>query len=126
MRRSIYIPEPAKQTRRNDKIATKIRERIAESIIRNDLPGLDSCSVAITFVDLSPNLQNAKIYIMPYDANNKEKILNSMIEHTYYFKNILATKMKLRVIPEIIFKIDESVTTQNRIEEIINSFHRNS
>ena len=99
MYRDIYIPASKEQhryARKNDKVAAKIKERLADSLIQNDLPGLGCCTLAITYVDLSPDLRNAKVYIMPYDKTKSAEIIKTMVSYTYHFKNILAKKIKLQ------------------------------
>ena len=123
--REIYIPEQRNVVCRNDKIAAKIRERLANTLIKDGLPGLGECNVAITYVDLSPDLRNAKVYVMPYDKTDNANIIKIMTEHKYYFKNVLAKTIKLRVIPDLVFKIDESLDRQNKIEEILHSLQKN-
>ncbi len=123
--REIYIPEQRNVVRKNDKIAAKIRERLASSLIKNGLPGIGECNVAVTYVDLSPDLRNAKVYIMPYNKADNANIIKIMTEHKYYFKNVLASTIKLRVIPDLVFKIDESLDRQNKIEEILHSLQKN-
>lgn len=106
-------------SRRNDRVASQIRECISTALIRGDLYDMPCDTVTITHVDLSPDLRNAKIFIIPVGGTNTEKVISYFEKNKHYFKNIIATKMKMRFIPEIIFRTDDSFEYSNRIEKLL-------
>ena len=126
----LFTPESGKTgSRRNDKIASQIRECFSTALSRSDFPPVKyedgsivtsaPSPITITYVDVFPDLRNVKVYVMPLGGIKKEETLKFLTSQVHYFKNIIATKMKMRFIPDIIFKIDESLEYSTRIEEIL-------
>jgi ribosome-binding factor A len=77
-------------------------------------------SLTITHVDLSPDLRNAKVFVMLSEEVQKEEVITFLEQNKHYFKEIIATKIKMKYIPEIEFKLDESFEKMQRISKILN------
>lgn len=112
-------------SRRNDKIAAHMKECLSMSLLKGDLYDLPCHTITITHIDLSPDLRNARIFVMPFGGEKTRETINYLEEHKHYFKNIIATKMKLRFIPEITFKNDDSFEYSSRIEKLLQKYHCN-
>ena len=116
-------------SKRNNKVAANIRQCLANAISRGDfqiLPHHEHDSrmpvpVTITYVDLSPDLRNAVVYFIPFGGEKKDECLKFFRLQTHFFKNLLAKKMKLRYIPEILFKIDTSFEYSEKIEHLLDN-----
>jgi len=124
----LFTPEKRKTIgRRNDKIASQIRECFSIAITKGDFPILPNHenesklpnSVTITYVDLSPDLRNATIFFMPLGGLFKEETLLFFELQTHYFKNIIAKKMKMRFIPNILFRVDKSFEYSKKIDSLL-------
>ncbi|MDR1488753.1 MAG: 30S ribosome-binding factor RbfA [Holosporales bacterium] len=106
-------------SRRNERVASEIRECFSAALIREELLDIPCSILTITHVDVSPDLRNAKVFVMPLGGEKMDETLKYLNEHTHYFKNIIATKMKIRFIPEIIFKKDETLEYARKIDSIL-------
>lgn len=124
----LFVPEKKKTTgRRNDKLASQIREAFSMALAKGDFPILPNheedsklkTPVTITYVDLSPDLRNATIYFMPLGGLLINETCRFFELQTHYFKNVIATKMKIRYIPNIIFRADESFEYSKKIESLL-------
>ncbi|MDR0744514.1 MAG: ribosome-binding factor A [Holosporales bacterium] len=124
----LFTPEKRKTvSQRSDKIAAKIKECLSHELTRGNfpiLPGHEAESnppaiITITYVDLSANLRNALIYFMPLGGIKKEESAMFFKLQSYYFKNVIAKKIKLKFIPNIIFRIDDSFDYLQKIESLI-------
>lgn len=122
-RLNLFKSEKNKKTysKRNDKIAVQMKETLSTAFLRGDLYDLPCSSLTVSHVELSADLRNAKIYVMPLGEENKEKIIPFLEQKKHFFKNLMATKMKLKYIPEIIFKLDNSFDYSQKIESLLNS-----
>lgn len=129
---NLFIPQQNTRkvvSRRNDKIATQIRECFSMAISRGDFPVVKDkdgnfissipSPITITYVDVSPDLRNVKVYFMPLCGNNKNETLEFLTLQTHFFKNTIAKKMRMRFIPEVMFKIDDSIEYSDHIEKIL-------
>lgn len=113
--------------RRNDKIASQIRECFAMALARADFPILPNhedesklkVPVTLTYVDMSPDLRNATIFFTPLGGLHKQECLKFFELQTHYFKDVIAKKMKMRFIPNIFFKLDDSFEYSQKIEGLL-------
>lgn len=107
-------------SRRADRVAESIREEIAtflhEGAKDPRLVGL----VTVTAVDVTRDLRSARVFvsILGTDAERRAtyEALESMASHV---RSRLARSLRLRVAPEISFKLDESVARAARIESLL-------
>lgn len=89
--------------------------------------------VTILDVVLSKDLSYAKVFIIFFDILNNDlnqnntkknvKILNNKISN--YIRFLLSKKLKLRIIPKLVFLYDYSVIEYNRLSILIDKVIRN-
>jgi ribosome-binding factor A len=107
-------------SRRADRVAESIREQVA-TFLRDGAkdPRLVGM-ITVTAVDVPRDLRTARIYvsIMGTDSERAATLdaLESMKGHV---RTRLARSLKLRVAPEISFRLDESVARAARIESLL-------
>lgn len=80
---------------------------------------LDRSSITITEVRVSPDLQNATVFIVPLGGQQLPEILDALKERAWYFRRELAHQLKTRVTPRLIFQPDVSFDEAQRIEELL-------
>ena len=89
-----------------------IRETFYDQIIENN-------HITVTEVNVSPDLKNAKVYIMPLGGKNKLEVLDSLNKSNGRIKKIISSNINLRQIPKLQFKIDETFEYAKNIENIL-------
>lgn len=106
--------------RRVMKVAELLREVIAEVIcFKMKNPQLPSF-VTVTRVELSNDIQHAKIFISVIGNNDVKNKAISVLESAKGFISVTASKqMDLRIFPELRFVLDEALDTQIHIEGLI-------
>ena len=75
--------------------------------------------ITITEVNVSPDLKNAKVYIMPLGGENKFEVLDSLNKSNGRIKKLIANNINLRQIPKLQFRIDETFEYAKNIENIL-------
>ncbi|MDR0942549.1 MAG: 30S ribosome-binding factor RbfA [Holosporales bacterium] len=113
--------------RRNDRIASQIREVFSTALARGDFPSLPNHEkesmppdfITITYVDLSPDLKNAKVFVSSLKEEKKDETLKFFSLQSHFFKDLIAKKMRLKFIPNLSFKLDGSIEYSERIEELL-------
>lgn len=113
--------------RRNDKIAAQIRECFSKALTKGDFPILPAHEIesklptiiTITYIDLSPDLRNATVYYIPLGGLKKDVCKVFFDLQTHYFKSLIAKKLKLRFIPNLIFKLDNSLDYSEKIDRLL-------
>ncbi len=127
---NLFMPDRKKKihSRKNDKIAADMRECFALELSRGDFPILPNheqesrmpCLITITYVDLSPDLRNATVFYMTLGGERVLEAQKFFELQTHYFKHMIAKKMKLRYIPQILFKLDKTAEYSEKIESLLN------
>ncbi len=81
--------------------------------------------LTITKVELTKDLRHARVYFSVLGgAKDKHLALKGMNSAKGYIKSLLADKIKLRLMPEIVFKIDESVERVTEIYDILDKIKK--
>lgn len=68
---------------------------------------------------MSPDLQNATVYMMPLGGQFREETLAYLIEITWAIRHQLGKELHLKFTPALRFRLDESFDQAQRIEELL-------
>ena len=105
------------------KIQTKIEHLLLEMFSKSEMSfGDKKFSITITNVDISPDFKNLKIFIEVSNIDKKQKeevIKNLNTKNIYTIKKLLAEKINLRYVPEVIFILDNSNEKLFKMNKII-------
>ena len=107
-------------TRRPDRVAEAIREEVAtflaEGVKDPRVVGL----VTVTGVDVTRDLRHAKVFvsILGSDAE-RSATLDGLASVASHLRSRIGRALRLRVAPEIAFKLDQSVAHAARIESLL-------
>ena len=89
-----------------------LRETFYDQIIQNN-------NITITEVNVSPDLKNAKVFVMPLGGENKCEVIDSLNKANGRIKKLISSNINLRQIPKLQFKIDETFEYAKKIENIL-------
>ncbi len=113
---------------RGERLAGEFQKEISSVIsgrLRSDYPRL-SAIISVTSVDVAPDLKSAKVYVSIYDPD-KERAADSLAilkESAGVIRHELSKVMRLRTVPEIRIKLDESMEYGEKIDRIINELEK--
>ncbi len=105
---------------RNERIAEEIKKVISQ-IISNDLkdPRVDGL-ISVTKVEVTKDLRHATIFISLYGDKTKKDTTFEVISNAKgYIRRELAGKIRIKYIPEISFKMDESIEYGIHINKLL-------
>ena len=85
---------------------------------------IENNNITITEVNVSPDLKNAKVYVMPLGGKKKLDVLNSLNKATGRLKKIISSNLSLRQTPKLIFKIDETFEYAKKINDILDKIKK--
>lgn len=114
---------------RQQRVAEQIRQIIAGLIMRGDMPvpELQTAMVSITHVDVSPDLRNAKIYIMPLGkVESGKKLAQLFNKHQSLIRFQMAKQLQLKFVPTFKFFYDEMFDRIERIDALITKVSESS
>lgn len=112
-------------TTRQNKFARLIQKEISE-IFQQDKRGfLGNTFVTIADVQVSPDLSVAKIYISMMLQQDKAGVLKRIDSHKKEIRHALGQRIgkQVRIIPELIFYVDQVEENAMRIEALIKSLN---
>ena|SRR5690625_1318017 len=76
--------------------------------------------VTVTGVEMSGDLQQAQVFISVLgNQEQKDKTLQAIDAASGFIRSEIGKRVRLRHVPEFIFKMDESIEYGNRIERLI-------
>ena len=110
---------------RPERVAHLMRREVAD-ILRNKLrdPRLSEW-VSVTDVEITSDLSTAKVFvsILPMGVE-REQALKALQGAAGFVRHELAPRLGLREVPEIRFKLDSSIESGARVEEILKRLER--
>ncbi|MBN3948050.1 MAG: 30S ribosome-binding factor RbfA [Nostoc sp. NMS7] len=103
--------------RRVSRVAELIKREVGQMLlngIKDDRVGTGM--VSVTNVDVSGDLQHAKIYVSIYGTDEaKAETMAGLKSATGYVRSELGARVRLRRTPEVIFVEDHSIERGNRV-----------
>lgn len=112
----------SKSFKRSDRIGGAIKRELAKLLhlqMKDPRVGM----VTVTEVEVTSDLAYAKIFItlLEDEAESIRETLAVLNKASGYLRTELARKVKLRQMPELIFKYDESIRRATHIQKLIDS-----
>ena len=110
-------------TTRQLKFAKLIQKEISDIFQRDKRGILDNAFVTIADVRVSPDLGLARIYVSMMLAKDKQAILDKITSRKGEIRKALGNKIgkQVRVIPELVFYLDEVEENAQRMDSLINN-----
>ena len=106
-------------TRRIERVNNLIRQEISELLQHAKDPRLSSF-IAITEVSISPDLRHAKVFVSHMGSREeREATLNALAGASNFLRNQLARHLRLKRIPELSFRWDDSIERGAHLLELI-------
>jgi ribosome-binding factor A len=109
---------------RPDRVGDQIREAISGLLARGAVhdPGIGF--ITVTRVQVSADLQHARVfYTSMGDPQARRETSQALARATPFFRRHLGAALRLRRVPELDFRFDQSIEHQDRIEQILRDLH---
>ena len=106
---------------RSRRIAEQVQRELSE-IIRLELKDPRVGMITITDVEVTPDTAYAKVYFTLLGDAARIEETSAALEHAAGFlRSELAHRLKLRVVPQLVFKYDASVERGMRLSQLIDA-----
>jgi ribosome-binding factor A len=112
------------QGHRPDRVGDQIRETLSEMLTRGAVhdPGIGF--ITLTRVKVSADLQMARVFYTTLgDEKARSETARALERATPFFRRQVGSQLRLRRVPELEFRFDESIAHQDRIEQILRDLH---
>jgi len=104
--------------KRSQRLGILLREEIAD-IVMNKVKDPRLGFVTVTDVDLTDDLKMARIFVSVMDETEKEQSLEILNAARGLIRGEISKRLRIKIIPDISFMIDRSVTHGRRIDALL-------
>lgn len=111
-------------TRRQKRVASLIKEELSLLLIEG-IQDSSSGLITVTRVEMSHDLKTAYIYLSIFGREDKETILELLHKKKGYLRKSIASKVKLKYNPMLIFSFDQDPEYEEKIDRLIESIKKN-
>lgn len=116
------MPNPHRQEKLGELFAVELSD-LLRTRVKDPRVGFAS----ITRVEVSGDYRHAKIYVSVLGSEQERADTIKALKHaTGFLRHELASRVTLRYMPEIVFKLDTSIEQGSRILELIRESERES
>lgn len=109
---------------RPERVQEAIRQEVSK-IVQNEIKDPRLGFITITTVELTRDLRYARVFFSVLGEEKDKKLaLKGLKSAKGYIKGLLADRIKLRYMPEIEFKIDDSYEHTMRVHDILDKIKK--
>jgi ribosome-binding factor A len=110
-------------TRRQKRVASLIKEELSHLLIEG-IQDSSSGLITITRVEMSPDLKTAHIYLSVFGGEQNEAIIELLNGKKGYLRKSIASKVKLKYNPLLIFSFDPNPDYEAKIDKLIENIRK--
>jgi len=106
-------------TTRNARLRELFKEEIS-AILQREMKDPRIGFVSVTDVELSQDLRHAKVFVSVLgDDAAKESTMAGLANAQGFIRTELSRRIRLRYIPEVMFRLDESIERGARVQRLL-------
>jgi ribosome-binding factor A len=111
------------ESTRQQKFSRMIQKELAELFVKDSKSLFGGTYISVNTVRMSPDLSVAKIYLSFLSSQDKKAELKKVQLQTKPIRKMLGDKLKknIRIIPELIFMLDDGVDYAIHINNLISN-----
>ena len=108
-------------SQRQLRVGELIKQSLGQIFLRDEakVPSLDTRNITVTEVRMSPDLKNARAYVIPLGGKDTIKAVNALTEFSYLIRKALSKKINMKFLPKVHFVSDKSFDYAEKIEKLI-------
>lgn len=103
------------------KVSRLLQRELGEIFQRETTMLFGSAMITVTQVRISPDLSVARVYVSLFNVPDNDALHKLIQQHTKEIRNKLSMRVKkqLRIIPNLVFFVDDSLDYAMNIEELL-------
>ncbi len=108
-------------SQRQLRVGELIKQSLGQIFLRDEakLPSLETKNITVTEVRMSPDLKNARAYVIPLGGKDSEKTVSILSEFSHLVRKALSKKIDMKFLPRVHFVSDKSFDYAEKIEKLI-------
>ena len=117
IRRNDFAPFSQRQLR----VGELIKQSLGQIFLKDEakVSILETKSITVTEVRMSPDLKNARVYVIPLGGKDTEHAVNILTEFSHLIRKALSKKIDMKFLPKVSFVGDKSFDYAEKIEKLI-------
>lgn len=113
-----------KNNNRLERVNEEIKKELSH-IISFELKNPEATGmISVTKVKVTPDLKYAKVYVSILNAKNVQKTMEALKQSAGFMRSQIAKTINLRITPELVFELDDSLAYGAKIESILKELKR--
>ena len=110
----------ARLNRVNEELRKELSNILAYELKNPNVTGM----LSVTKVKITPDFKYAKVYVSILNSKNVDKTMEGLKESSGFIRSRIAKDVNLRITPELVFEIDDSLEYGARIDNILNDLKK--
>ena len=108
-------------TQRQLRVGELIKQSLGQIFLRDEakVPTLETKNITVTEVRMSPDLKNARAYVIPLGGKDTENTVDALTKFSYLIRKALSKKIDMKFLPKVSFIGDKSFDYAEKIEKLI-------
>ena len=113
-------------SQRQLRVGEMIKQSLGQIFLKGEakVPTLETNNITVTEVRMSPDLKNARAYVIPLGGKDLDKTVDLLTDSSHLVRKVLAKKIHMKFLPKISFVSDKSFDYAEKIEKLIKETHR--
>ena len=117
MRQNDNAPFSQRQLR----VGELIKQSLGQIFLKEEakVPTLVTKNITVTEVRMSPDLKNARAYVIPLGGKDTDNAVNVLTKFSHLIRKALSKKIDMKFLPKVSFVSDKSFDYAEKIEKLI-------
>ena len=117
MRQNDNAPFSQRQLR----VGELIKQSLGQIFLKEEakVPTLVTKNITVTEVRMSPDLKNARAYVIPLGGKDTDNAVNVLTKFSHLIRKALSKKIDMKFLPKVSFIGDKSFDYAEKIEQLI-------
>ena len=112
---------PINKSQRQLRVGELLRKELSEVLVKNDFhySDFDNFSITVSQVIVTPDMKWAKAFVSPLGGENFDEAMNYLNKNIFSIQKIIASKVRLKRMPKLVFIEDKSFDYASNISQKI-------
>ena len=108
-------------SQRQLRVGELIKQNLGQIFLRDEakVPILETKNITVTEVRMSPDLKNARAYVIPLGGKDMDRAVSILTEFSHLIRKALSKKVDMKFLPKVHFVGDKSFDYAEKIEKLI-------
>ena len=108
-------------SQRQLRVGELIKQSLGQIFLKDEakVPTLITKNITVTEVRMSPDLKNARAYVIPLGGKDTDNTVNVLTKFSHLIRKALSKKIDMKFLPKVSFIGDKSFDYAEKIEKLI-------